>query len=43
MKLTHKLLKVIELDLSVSGHVEENGAGYIATCWSTLHPHFLCV
>ena len=26
MNLMHKLLKVVELDLIVSGHVEENGA-----------------
>jgi hypothetical protein len=43
MNLMHKLLKVVKLDLSVSGHVEEKGARYIATCWSTLHPQFLWV
>jgi hypothetical protein len=43
VNVLHKLLKVVELDLSVSGHVEENGARYMATCWNTPHPQFLWV
>jgi hypothetical protein len=39
--LMHKLLKAVDLDLSVSGHVEENGARYMGTCWSTLRLQFL--
>jgi hypothetical protein len=42
MNLMHKLLKAVESDL-VIGHVEENGARYMGTCWSTLCPQFLWV
>jgi len=41
MNLVHKLLKVVDLDLIVSGHVEENEARRMATSWSTLHTQWV--
>lgn len=41
MNLMYKLMNVVELDLIVSGHVEENEARQMATSWSTLHTQWV--
>ena len=39
----NRFVETVEIDLSVSGHFEENGVSYVGTYLSTPHPQFLWV